>query len=307
MIISRYTILFECDNENYAYNTFSNALIKINDQLDYDNLLTAQNNKACICRADYDDDFYSVLEEHNIITDNDEDDFLYFKSIIMNMRKSQTSMHLTLAPTMDCCFRCHYCFEKYKAKTYMSPEVMDSIIKHVTSIDTLKSLYLTWFGGEPLMAIRQIEQFYDKFNQIWGEKLFFSNIITTGYHLDEKVIGVLNKVRVSSVQITLDGNRETHNKVKHFPGSGDVFERVLRNIELYNDISPDVNIVIRVNLTLDNAHEYESLYATLVNRFQNRKMVSIAPAFVIDRASVGCKSTATLFNKKQCSDFTIVR
>ena len=42
-----------------------------------------------------------------------------------------------------------------------------------------------------------------------------SNIITTGYHINEEAVRVMKKVGITSAQITLDGMKETHNTVKH--------------------------------------------------------------------------------------------
>ncbi len=47
----------------------------------------------------------------------------------------------------------------------MTPEVMDAIIQYVASCRDLKHIKITWFGGEPLMAVPQIEAFHDKFPQ----------------------------------------------------------------------------------------------------------------------------------------------
>lgn len=304
MKVSRYTLLFKDDGDNYVYNTLSNAFIKVDDE-SFMKIRNAQDENLDFSEDGCDQDLFDVLKRKKIITEGDKDDFLMYKSIIQSQRLENNFMHLTLAPTMDCCFRCHYCFEKYKAKTYMSPEVMDSIIKYVSSIDTLKSLYLTWFGGEPLMAIRQIEQFYDKIEPYINGLEYKSNIITTGYHLDDEAMRILQKVKVSSIQITLDGCRETHNKVKHFPGSGDVFERVLNNVERYNDLCPEVNVVFRVNLTRNNAHEYEALQSFISERFKNRDMIAIAPAFVQDRSSIGCKPASALFNHKSTSEYIL--
>ena len=68
------------------------------------------------------------LKKDYFVTYNDEDDFLIYKSIIHSLRFQNSSMHLTLVPTMDCCFSCSYCFEKNKSKTHMSESVIDSII-----------------------------------------------------------------------------------------------------------------------------------------------------------------------------------
>lgn len=74
----------------------------------------------------------------------------------------------------------------------MTPEVMDRITKYVMSCPDLKNIKITWFGGEPLMAVPQIEEFYDKFSAVW-EKPINSNIITTGYHINEEAVRVMKK------------------------------------------------------------------------------------------------------------------
>ena len=286
MKISKYTFFFDIENTDfYAYNTLSNALIEI-DQESY-NILHNRIQDEDLSEMLFDNDLWNALVTNNILTDNNEDDFLKYKASIMRMRSQRTGMHLTLAPTMDCCFRCHYCFEKYKEKKYMTPEVMDRITKYVTSCSDLKNIKITWFGGEPLMAVPQIEEFYDKFSAVWKEPVN-SNIITTGYHIDKEAVRVMKKVGITFVQITLDGMKKTHNEVKHLASGEDVFERVISNIELLNDLAPEINVTIRVNLTLKNKHEYAELYKFCQNRFGERRNIGLTPAFVLDRSISNC-------------------
>lgn len=306
MKTSKYTFLFDVNGkEFYTYNTLSNALVEI-DEESYA-LLRQKENGTALSEADFDKELWDALCANNILTDSDEDDYLKYKAYITRLRSQRGSMHLTLAPTMDCCFRCHYCFEKYKEKNYMTPEVMDQIIKYVTSFPDLKDIHITWFGGEPLMAVPQMEAFYDKFSAAWKNPVV-SNIITTGYHINEEAIRVMKKVGITQAQITLDGMKETHNKVKHLPSGEDVFEKVIGNIELLNDLAPEINIVIRVNLTHENAHEYAQLCQLYFERFKGRENMGIAPAFVLDRGASSCDTCevqSTLFNHKDRSDFIL--
>lgn len=306
MKVSKYTFLFNTEGEEfYAYNTLSNALLEI-DQSSYSWLIQHETD-AELPNSELDDDLWTALYDNNILTENDEDDYLKYKAFITRLRSQRASMHLTLAPTMDCCFRCHYCFEKYKTKEYMSQAVMDAIIKYVVSCPDLKNLKITWFGGEPLMAVPQIETFYDRLSTVW-KKPVSANIITTGYHINEAVVRVMKKVGISSAQITIDGMKETHNKVKYLPSGEDVFEKVLCNIELLNDLAPEINIVIRVNLTRENAHEYALLCKLYFERFGERKNIAIAPAFVLDRGTSNCNKCEmekTLFNHKDRSEFIL--
>lgn len=146
MKISKYTILFDVGANFYIYSTLSNALVEI-DEESYQYLLNVKKNKLDIFSSEIDDELYDVLILKRFITENDTDNFLFYKSILTQQRAAQSHMHLTIAPTMDCCFRCHYCFEEYKEKDYMSEEVMNSIIKYLNSLPSRPELNkLTWFA-----------------------------------------------------------------------------------------------------------------------------------------------------------------
>lgn len=299
--VSKYTFFLEIKGAYFLYNTLSNSLVEIDGEL-FDLL----KNNSKIKSEDIGGDVIEDLLKRDFLVENQIDSFLKYKSLIHHMRSEYKFMHLTIAPTMDCCFDCHYCFEKNKSKVYISEQIMDDIIKYIKSIETLQSIKLTWFGGEPLMAVEQIEQFYDKFSVYWKDKSFSSNIITTGYHLNEKVIRKLQKVKISSAQITIDGLRDTHNSIKRLPNNEDVFEKIMCNIELMNDLAPEIEIVIRVNLTKKNSQEYIELNKYLKDRFFNRKKISWAPAFVMNRGSfTNEKEISDLFNRKSMADFSL--
>lgn len=305
MKVSFYTIPFKYNGGCFVYNTLSNALIEI-DETNFDLIERCRLNKSDVEGIIKDVDLLSELSNQTIITDSDKDDFLKFKAYVMRVRRQRTSMHLTLAPTMDCCFNCYYCFEKYKKEGVMSHETIDSIVKYVSKMSDLQTINVTWFGGEPLMAVEQIEEFYNKFRPLWGDRVYVSNIITTGYHLTPEVINILKRVEVSSVQITLDGLRDTHNRIKSFKGRDDVFSKVLDNIDLYSQLDPNVNITIRVNLTHDNEDEYLPLQTMLRERYAANAKVAPAPAFVMDRGVCNCEcNSSQMFNHTERSKFLL--
>lgn len=162
MKISKYTFFFDIDNnEYYLYNSISNALIEV-DKDSYQILYNKWRAKATLSILDIDCELYDMLRLKRFVIENDLDNFLFYKSVLAYQRSDMSNMHLTLAPTMDCCFKCNYCFENYKNPTYMTETVMDSIVKYLSSLKNNPQFRLTWFGGEPLMALTQIEQLYDK-------------------------------------------------------------------------------------------------------------------------------------------------
>lgn len=283
MKVSKYTFTFKTNDEYYLYNSLSNALIEIDKEsfLTIDNCL---NNNNDIIADDFDTDLFHELKKQGFITENDIDDFLLYKSVIMRQRNENSSMHLTIAPTMDCCFHCHYCFEKSKSPIYMSEGIMDSIVNYIMHKKGLENIRITWFGGEPLMAVPQMEMFYNKLKNSFTGKIV-SNIITTGFHINENVIDVFHKLGITEIQITLDGQEKTHNKVKKTKGTENVYQKVMENIGLLVKKASDIRTTIRVNLTKQNADEYVGLVHEINSRFHGAKNLSVAPAFVLNRGS----------------------
>lgn len=212
MKISDYTFHFDIDNkEFYLYSSLSNALIEI-DETTYQILSIAKKENLEILPSELDREIYDVLVIKKFIVENDLDNFLFYKSVIEKQRVGPEYMHMTIAPTMECCFKCHYCFEKIKEKDYMSEEVMNSIINYLHSLKSEPEFKLTWFGGEPLMALPQMEHFYEKLVERY-KKPVNSNIITSGFHIDAEAIRTMQKIGVDQIQVTIDGLKETHNKV----------------------------------------------------------------------------------------------
>jgi len=302
MKLSKYTFLFPAEEDYYIYNTLSNALLSI-DQDSYSILQKSKVEKSTVKESDIDKELYAILDEKRFITENDKDEFLVYKSMIHFQRSGNRFMHLTIAPTMDCNFSCPYCFE-IKEKKYITSEVIDSLIKYIEQQKELSNIFLTWFGGEPLMALDKIQEFYDKFQKVWGEKEFNSNIITTAYFITPEVIEIMKKVKIGSMQITLDGGKETHNKVKHTKDCPDVFSKIIENIDLITETAPEINIVIRVNLTKENANEYIQLHNFLSNRYKG-KNIGIAPGFVKDRGCNRGENLSLFFNHNEMSEFIL--
>lgn len=300
--VSRYTFFVEYDNRKLLYNTLSNALTEVDEEL-FDYLKAAKTNLIDENNS-LERNLVKTLMENKFLTENDEDDFLIYKSVIQSMRAEKNGLILTIAPTMDCCFDCHYCFERTKSPVYMSENVMRGIARFVSSLENIKLAKITWFGGEPLMAVPQMEKLYRKLRRGLKGVPFQSNIITSGFHLNEPNIKALQRLKVSQMQITLDGMKESHNKIKFTTECDDAFSKVLDNIDLATAIAPEIHTVIRTNLTKTNAHEYEALQNLIFERFKG-KNVAIAPAFVMDRDESGMADRGNLFSHGEYSRYIL--
>ncbi|MDR2683884.1 MAG: SPASM domain-containing protein [Prevotellaceae bacterium] len=301
MKISNYTFLFENKEEYFIFNSLSKAFLQI-DKESFDLLVEKQKAQADVAENEIDEELYEELKKRLFICENNKDEFLIYKSVITEKRNSENVMNLTIAPTMDCCFSCFYCFEQGNhRKTYITEEVMNALIKNIKKRKNLKTIHLTWFGGEPLMAIDKMQEFYRKFRPTFKGK-FSSNIITTAFHIDERVIEILKEIEVADMQITLDGTEKTHNSIKFTDGCDNAFQKIISNIDLLVEKFPELHIVIRVNTTKKNAAEYLELNDFIINRYQG-KTVYISPSIVVNRTND--ETMCDLFNHGEFSKFSL--
>jgi len=89
----------------------------------------------------------------------------------------------------------------------MNKRVQEGILDFVKKYDTVKFLNVTWYGGEPMLATDVI-----KFLSFELQKLvehYNASMITNGFYLD-KIVDTISDWRISRLQITLDGTKETH-------------------------------------------------------------------------------------------------
>ena len=141
---------------------------------------------------------------------------------------------LTICPTMGCNFDCPYCFENHK-QGKMTEEVQAdtaALAERLLKTSRAKSLSVTWFGGEPLLAPDVIESLSEKLMALAEEHHaeYSAGIITNGYLLTPEVVKMLEKAQVKSAQITLDGIGAAHDATRHLRGGGPTFERIVENL-----------------------------------------------------------------------------
>jgi len=175
-------------------------------------------------------------------------------------------------PSYNCQLRCKYCFERPLQEQgeregwlaqQMSPDLVDAAFAAITRLQvkrTVKRIVL--YGGEPLMsANRQIVRYIvDRGVQLG----YYFGALTNGVdlHLYEDLLG---KGRIEQLLVTIDGARDTHNRLRVYRHGEGTFDQIIRNIQLA--LRKGVYILLRVNVTWDVlAHLYE--FAQLVQELE---------------------------------------
>lgn len=175
-------------------------------------------------------------------------------------RGNKNTLVLTIAPTMACNFACGYCFQGLlKPSKKMGRDVQDAILTFVKSHKDITGLSLVWYGGEPLMGRDSIYRLSDQLIA-WCDKnkiAYSAGMVSNAWFLDAEVASQLNARRVKWVQVTIDGDRDTHDEMRPLTSGKGTYDRIIKNIGDTLDNTP-MSISVRINVGSRNvarAHE----------------------------------------------------
>jgi len=243
--------------ELLIYNTFTGSLGKINVG-NADTVRYWLSEKPEIVDESL-TDLYIKMVKLGFLVPEEQDEAI--KMSLIN--RDSNSMDLIILPTEQCNYRCVYCYESFQ-RGKMSLETQNALIKYVRkNIHYFNKLRVSWFGGEPLIAMDVIKNLSQVFMDICKKqrRFYFSDMTTNGYLLSLPVFKTLLNFNVLNYQITIDGTRETHNRQKPLAGGGETFDRVINNLlSIKQEIKTGrFSIIIRTNITkeiFDNIKEY---------------------------------------------------
>ena len=179
----------------------------------------------------------------------------------------------TILPTTGCNARCFYCYEQGTRPVTMTAETASQVVRYIVAHRGDEKITLRWFGGEPLVNAKVIDQICTELN---GQGVpFRSEMITNGYLFDAGMVQrAKNLWQLQKVQITLDGTAQTYNRVKAYVYQGvNAFERVLENIGQL--IAVGIRVLIRLNVDKHNIGEMAELAELLHQHFGSNEHLSV--------------------------------
>lgn len=293
MKLSLYTFLFSEKDKFYVYNSETNFFSEIGSGL-FEALYNRDWENIPI-------EILNDFKEKRIIVEESEYYNFYNETRLKFLARmyNPTSLNLVVAPTTDCNFACPYCFEPKKSPKYMTPEIIDDVCTFITNHPHAKDLNLTWYGGEPLLAIKQIETMLSRFSKFENIKLADHSLITNGFLLSDKAIKIFTEHQLSSIQITLDGVKSRHNTTRHLKkGNLPTFDVVYGNILKIIDLWPNTQVSIRVNIDKNSTDDYLAMQQKLQNDAGAKNNYSVYPGLIrretVDACSLCYSSYTTM-------------
>jgi uncharacterized protein len=142
--------------------------------------------------------------------------------------------------TLQCNFACDYCYQgdrgdynKFAEKMTMETAVRvgDWIERELERVRP-ERFTLMFFGGEPLLNLPVM---YYLAERMWhaaeasGAAMNIT-IITNGLLLTPELVDRLQPFGLRGIKITLDGDRETHNRMRPLRGRQGTFDRIIDNL-----------------------------------------------------------------------------
>ena len=221
--------------------------------------------------------FTEWLLRNRFLVGNHSEELDYLREI---NRKSIEDDDYTLVinPTQECNFNCWYCYEKHESG-YMSEDVLNRIKSHIDlKIKEKRMMYfnLGWFGGEPLLYFNKVVyplSVYIKEKCKLENVNFFNSITTNGFLINKKRIEIFDEIDLRYFQITLDGDKSTHDKIRNQCGKPS-FDRIIQNIIDICCLLPDSHITLRINYT-DESIRMDFYDVLKIIPVESRKQISV--------------------------------
>lgn len=250
---SHFNAITQVENgELVLYNSYTGAIASI-----------AVEEKPAIMAAlkkegyqgDLPDNLQPLAEAGFLVPDTvDEDARASF--LHQSLHRTDT-MHLIVFPTEACNFRCTYCYQTFP-QGKMKPEVREGFKRFIEQkASSLQYLNISWFGGEPTLAMDVIEELSESIlKTVEKHNIHYSaEMSTNGYHLTAESFRSLLKWNVRRFMITLDGNAEIHDSRRLLAGGGKTFDRIIENLKAIKQMDEEYEIFIRINFDESNLDE----------------------------------------------------
>lgn len=267
---SKYNTIVSLGKQQVLYNTITNKFVVLSDAI----------KEALKCETV--SPLSLKLESNNYLVKDDVDEKQMIESLFVQRRFSSKVYQLTLNTSLDCNLCCWYCYETHAKKTNMSLELVKNILLHLeikSQADPFKILELSFFGGEPLLNYKAIKALLEGVKML-SERFDFDihlTFVTNGTLINQKYVELLKEFKVR-FQITIDGNKDTHNNTRKYKSKllgTDSYGRIMDNLKLLNEQEAEFYFIVRVNYETDTLKSISKLMADLEFLDKRRTALSL--------------------------------
>lgn len=268
----RYVFRVDHDGKVLLYNTVTGRLAVL-DQAEADALSALP--------SEFRPEMEPLIAEHYLVPVNYDEhrQVVNLKQILHKLAAGVPSgpkaiTNYTILPTTACNARCYYCYEHDVRKVHMTEQTAADTIRFIAEhCGPGKEVEIRWFGGEPTVAVRRIDQICEGLRS-HGIKVV-STMTTNGYLFDEDMVSKARTLwNLRNVMISVDGTEENYNEIKNFADVQESpYRRVLRNVGLL--LKQGIQVSLRMNFDIGNYQDFSALIEEAKERYGRHKLLRV--------------------------------
>ena len=249
--LSKFNCIVNSKRNTLIFNSLLNTFSVMNNNLLDNNLskLTKEEKKKLIGQG--------ILVKSD--TSEDEKARNKLKKIV-----NSEILELTILPTLQCQFRCTYCYEEktdWKIDNSTEIKILKFIEKNIAG---KKGVKISWFGGEPLLEKQTVFKITKKAKELCKKNHipFYSDMTTNAYSLDLETFKKCLSYGINCFQITIDGTKEIHDKLRVLINKKGTFDTIMKNlVSIKESINKKISftIAIRINFVKESILKFEEI------------------------------------------------
>lgn len=187
-----------------------------------------------------------------------------------------SAYELTVLTSTSCNLSCEYCYQNILPdqtgghhptridRNILTPTIIERLCEFTEkrmSEAKLNSLSLVLFGGEPLLNAKGCFALLRRLRDIG---LSSASMVTNGVLLKPELAFDLALNGLRNVQITLDGSRSDHNKMRLFRSGAATYDIILRNVAASMKVR-SLKWQFRVNVSHHNFRKINHIFDELID------------------------------------------
>ena len=254
----------EDGNEVFLMNTFTDAQLIVSS--DVAALMDELEERGARTWTDDERGALGTLAENGFVVESREADRDNLRRFFHEVRESTEQLRMTVLTTLQCNFACDYCiqgdhgdYNKNAAKMSLetAARVGDWAEQRLDALSP-ETYVLTFFGGEPLLNLPVMYYLAERMAgacETRGVRILI-NVITNGLLLSREMVERLNACGLNGIKITLDGDRDTHNRMRPLRGGQGTFDKIIHNVR---EIAHLTKVSVGGNFDVETADSYPAL------------------------------------------------
>jgi uncharacterized protein len=223
-----------------------------------------------------------LLTDNGFLVSSAEVDRRALDDYLTGVKSDTSELSVTVLTTLQCNFACDYCFQgdhgdynKHadRMSLDMAVKVGDWMERELDRVRPEK-LVLTFFGGEPLLNLPVMYELADRMRQATESRhiAMYVNIVTNGLLLTPEVVDRMLPYGLNGIKITLDGDKDAHNRMRPLRGGQGTFDRIIENIR---KVAGRCRIAIGGNFDASTAASFPALLEYLKAQDFGDKLVKV--------------------------------